>query len=321
VNQLTTTGVFIWAAAALWAAPAAYAQQQEYDDEELEERVDELEEDIEDVLEQLEEPVAEVTEPPDPEALPPRRASAYTAATWPTSVTVRPLTAARGMLEVSGNVEISFSSERIFEPISIAPDLYFGVTDDLTLGVTHSAASLSLIGAGNGLCLSGRSRGCPDFYNNINLEARYQLPEFGRMDIVLQGGFLVQDFNPFASMLRLGGFLRWTTGTLSVQSNPWIGIALTERDLYSTLVNIPVHAAFQFSPRLAAILGTGINGTVEDASDFWLIPLSFGVLYAVTNTLDVGATFGFPGVAGSAIATTDARALNLFVNYRLQLLE
>lgn len=270
-----------------------------------------------------------VTEPGDPAAaeptvitgapiahLTPVEPGTYTLDDWPLATTVRPLSLGQGMWEVVGNIEMGFSESNAFQPTSLAPDIYYGVTDALTVGVTHSNRALSLIGAaGGGFCTTGESGFCPNAYRNLQVEGRYAFT-LGPFDLAPNVGFWFPEVDPVLLQLRLGATGRWTFGSIALIVDPWVTVSLSNRDQNPELLNIPVFLSFQAAERLSIWIGTGFNTTLDDFNDAILIPLAIGAEFAITNWLDVGGSFGFPGAVGGDFATTDIRALSLYGAFR-----
>src|SRR4051794_21644683 len=71
------------------------------------------------------------------------------------------LTLPKGRLLLDAYIAANLSSGAVFKPFSISPDLWYGATDDVTVGLVHSGlGSTGFIGGGFGLggqslCLSG----------------------------------------------------------------------------------------------------------------------------------------------------------------------
>src|SRR5580692_3652648 len=86
------------------------------------------------------------------------RADTATAEAPPPSSLVLP----QGKLLLDVYLEMSLSSNAVFSPVSLAPDLWYGLTDAWTLGLVHSTAGATgFIGvSGDSLCLTGTSDGC-----------------------------------------------------------------------------------------------------------------------------------------------------------------
>src|SRR5689334_4645322 len=87
------------------------------------------------------------------------------------------LTLPNGRAVLNAFVEIGLSTDSAFQPISVSPDVWYGATDDITVGLIHSAVGASGImgGVGTSLCLSGTGGGCNDVYPGVGLDARYKL--------------------------------------------------------------------------------------------------------------------------------------------------
>ena len=49
-------------------------------------------------------------------------------------------------------IDVNMSADAVGKPFSIAPDIYYGVSDKLSVGLTHDT----------GLCLAGEENGCAD---------------------------------------------------------------------------------------------------------------------------------------------------------------
>jgi hypothetical protein len=244
---------------------------------------------------------------------------ALSAQTWPVSFIHRPLLLGPDMFQAQLSTEASISSEEVFEPFSVAPDLWYGVAPDLTVGIAHSTSALSLVGAGNGVCLAGENDGCDTVYNNLYLDLIYRLGRRNddRVEVAARGGLLAQTFDPLHVIAKVGLVGRWTRNRFAVIADPWIGVAITDRGDNQDLLNLPVTGYAQVTQGLVVFLGSGLNGTLQDPDDFLLIPLRVGALYSIDSTFDLSASYGIPGLAGSDIvADADARVLTLSAVFR-----
>src|SRR5712672_2804505 len=99
------------------------------------------------------------------------------------------LTLQKGRLVLNAYLGIGLSSGGAFKPISVSPDIWYGVTDDITAGVVHSAVGTTgfIGGVGESLCLTGTSNGCGDLYSNAGVEGRYKLKMSG-IALAVDGG-------------------------------------------------------------------------------------------------------------------------------------
>src|SRR4051812_49216493 len=103
--------------------------------------------------------------------------AAPTAAAAASSGGTPQLTLPKGRVVLDVYVPINLSDTQAFKPVSISPDLWYGVDDKLTVGLVHSSGGASgFIGTPKtALCLTGTDNGCDKVYNNVGLDARYQL--------------------------------------------------------------------------------------------------------------------------------------------------
>ena len=253
----------------------------------------------------------------------------YTKATWPVSFNARPLTLAKGMVEIQGDALINLSSDRVFKPFAIAPDIYYGVSDKLSVGLTH----------GVGLCLTGESNGCGKVYNDVGLDAIFSLSLKENMQIAAHGGLDFSALDPFTLALRIGALIKFTSGKITIFADPFISIGITEREpdamamvalANKEAIGIPVTVSFQANEKLNAFARLNFGGLsasnptggaapFDGLGDFYAIGLSVGALFAVSNKLDVGGEIVLPFLVGGFDEGTgvDARVIVLSANYRL----
>lgn len=227
----------------------------------------------------------------------------YTAASWPTEVILRPLTLARGMLELRGaTVEANLSADRAFKPVELAPSLFYGITDDMTVGVSHGQG----VRGPSGICLTGTSNGCPHVYNNINLEAYHALAK-GKLWVASHPSLEFPAFSPELLVgFRIAVTMRYRVGPkLAVLADPGVLIGFNKRGATSggnatEVLSIPIQLEAQLTPQLEAALTTNLVGSLSDPSfgNDYRIPLGVAVTYAASHVLDLGAQFVFTNVLG-----------------------
>jgi hypothetical protein len=233
-----------------------------------------------------------------------------------------PLTLNAGEIRIDGFIGVNLSSDAVAEPISIAPDVYYGVTDEITVGLVHSFKNtVGFYGfVGDGLCITGEDNGCAEFYNNVGVDGLYQFMdddlELAANAGLFLGSFIGQFSDPLLMQLKLGVVGRWTSDDIQVIFSPNLFLAATERDFLSDTLNIPVTVAYSLTPELDVLAQTGFNGALDAIGDTWSIPLSVGASYAIDESLSVGGTFSFPELIGED-STTDIRTLNIFASYAL----
>lgn len=219
------------------------------------------------------------------------------ASNWPLAVTERPLTLSRNMVEIDGDtLNINMSSGQIGRPISLAPDIWYGVNNSVTVGITHD----------RGLCLNG---GCK--YNDTGLQARVHLLGLGKSEIAASFGIHMPRFSdPFAMGASAGLISRLTFGKLALRIDPRIYVGILGRDYRSEQVDVPVQIQYLINPNTTAYLLTGLTeGTLQNFVDNAKVPAGLGFVVALNNRFDVGGEFRFDNVAGPAANKGRGRAL------------
>ena len=241
----------------------------------------------------------------------------------------RQMTLPEGKLFVQAFFEMNMSTDLVFKPFSLAPDIWYGVNDALTVGLVHSgrAASGFLGGTGEGLCLAGEENGCAKVYNSVGIDARYHFYRSGGMTMAFDGGLFARTIDPLALALKVGVTGRWQSGNLAVEIAPNLFAGLTERGGDDMVVvattnketfNLPITALFAMSPQLGLALQTGVTTPFEAIGDSYLIQLAVGAQYMVSAAMFADLTFAFPAIAGGPDGTgLDARTLTLGVGYAL----
>ncbi|MEM9493624.1 MAG: hypothetical protein AAGC55_31030, partial [Myxococcota bacterium] len=200
-------------------------------------------------------------------------------------------------------LEVNLSSNSTFKPASIGPDLWYGISDRLTAGLVHSTVgSTGLYGStpgGSGLCFTGESNGCPELYDNIGVDIRYNL---------LDGGFvLAADVGVFATALdpqtlaaKAGFQGKLGIGPLALLLGPNIFVGITERDTNKEFINAPVGLALSLGVRFSIGVQSGIAAPLDGLADNFTVPLSTGVRLVLSRNLVLDAAFTFPQIAGGS---------------------
>jgi hypothetical protein len=232
----------------------------------------------------------------------------------------------KGKLQLDALMEISLSSGGVFKPFSITPDLWYGATDDLTVGLVHSTLGETgfIGGVSNSLCFSGSGNGCPELYNNVGADARYRL----KKPFSLDAGLYANAFSPsFFLDLKIGIDGRWVWGKLSleVQANLFFGLTnrnpakdpTTMKDIGNgnrEVLFIPATIAYLVIPKLDLGLQTGLDLPFNNTGDAYEIPFALFGKYAATPKLGLGLALAFPRLLGGA-STGDIRSLTLGGTY------
>jgi hypothetical protein len=238
------------------------------------------------------------------------------------------LPAGRAFVQVFA--EINLSTDAAFKPFSIAPDLWYGVSDELTVGLVHSTRGATGFfgGVGDGLCLTGEENGCGKIYNNLGIDARYHFYRSGGITMAADGGLFARSFDPFALALKVGATGRWQSGQLAVDLAPSIFAGLTERDPEGAVdvevtsnkevFLLPVTAIYAVTPELGAAVQAGLQVPFEETGDTWIFAMSLGAQYLVNEQISADLAFSLPLLAGGPEGTgADARTITLGVGYAL----
>lgn len=206
------------------------------------------------------------------------------------------LTAPPHRVVVHALLELSLSKDAAGKPISIAPDVWYGATPALTVGLVHSSRALTgfLGGAGDGLCITGPSGGCDSFYDHAGLVARYHL-RGGRFAVALDGGLIARSFDPFALALKVGLAARWQRGKLAAEVVPSLWLGLTERDAGNIeTMYVPLSVTYAVAPRLALAGQLGMFAPFDRFRQEVVIATSVGVQAIVGDQLVVDVAFSLP---------------------------
>jgi hypothetical protein len=232
---------------------------------------------------------------------------ALTKANWPTALVDRPITLAKGMLEIRGNIGVGLSKGATAKAVLIAPDIYYGVSDKLSIGLVN----------GNGICL-GSKENCPGgkVFNDIGVDSIFAFLT-GSLNVGSHVSVVAATLDPKVLLRANVGVLgQKTIGKINILFDPSIGIGLTERDFNKESIAVPLEVDFQATPKLAVSLFTGIGGPLDGFGDAYAIPVGVGALFGMNNKMDFGGAFTFSNLAGKG-GSADFRGLSVFVNYRL----
>ena len=236
-------------------------------------------------------------------------------------------------LNVAITVELDASADKVAKPLSIAPDIGYGVTGDLTLSLVHSKFALTGFRAvaGGGVCLSGSDAGCVAVYNNVGAEASYSLAR-GALAVAGVAGLHAVDLDGSLLATKLGAKARYTAGKFALTTLPSVLVAITHRTdamgarLNKDVLYVPVQATYRIARPLVLGIGTGIKGPISGFGDAWQIPVGVTSVYAFDAKLAVGASWFFGQLFGGAtnppepapaVTGLDLRGIQLWVNYAI----
>lgn len=234
----------------------------------------------------------------------------------------------KGRLILNAFLEVNLSSGGAFKPVSLSPDLWYGVTDEITAGVVHSAVGTTgfIGGVGESLCLTG-SDNCGDLYKNVGVEGRYKL-KMSSIALAADAGLFSGHVTDLKLLvLKVGAVGRWHQGPLAVEGAPNLAIAVTDRSSTTTVggvsvtagnrdvLNVPGTVLYTLNPMITVAAQVGLVLPLEDTGDAYSLPISVGAFYKVNDDLNVSAAFSLPRLIAGSNGGTNARSLTLGGSY------
>jgi len=238
------------------------------------------------------------------------------------------VTLKQGGVMIQTNVEVGLNNSAAAKPVSIAPDISYGVTPELTASLVTSTAAITGFrgAAGGGICVTGTDNGCGTALADIGLEGTYSLMK-GPMALGANAGFLflapLEDGRVYDAKIGVKG--KYTAGKVIVTFNPSVWIGLNSRDMGNKdQLWIPVGLGFKATPELTAGIGTGFKSNdISNLGDTWTIPIGVNATYALNKQMAVGGAFTFGKIAGAGVLSdamktgVDFRALHFWFNYSM----
>jgi hypothetical protein len=232
---------------------------------------------------------------------------------------MRGVQAPAGMLSARLLLGINLSTDNVGKPISLAPDLYYGVSDTLQLGLVHQGPLGWQGRPGLGLCLTGKSNGCPKVYDNVGFDLMYGLA-FGQLHLSAHGSLFVSSFDPTTTSLALGfaGKLH-ANDRVALFFDPKIAIAISDRNTNDDVLYVPLELEYQLGAPTTFKVLSGISGGLSTLGDTYQVPLGIGLVQNLTEHVDLGARFSFDNLLGQepqGVGRADTRSLAVLLNIR-----
>lgn len=210
----------------------------------------------------------------------------------------RPLVLAEGQLAASLALEISLVQRSVGTPISLAPDVGYGVARRWTVALIHSSPSVDRITAGSSFCVRQSDDTCDRAYRGSGVDVRY-LARDGSFAIAPRARLLVRDVDPWKPALTAGALARWQRGRFAVIGDPYLRLGLANRDRGNrAALVLPIALAVQPTCRWVVALKTGAQGDLAVWRDGWYVPVSLAVTAAATAQLDLAVEAGLQQAYG-----------------------
>ena len=236
---------------------------------------------------------------------------------------VRGVQSPGGMLSIRLTLAMNLSQDKVGKPISLVPNVYYGVSDRLQLGLIHDGPMRIQTKPGSGLCLTGSDNGCAHVYDNIGFDAMFGLLFGPALHLSAHGALYVTSFDKGTAMLAVGAAAKvHVTDTLAVFADPQLGFQLAKRDDVGVddQLFLPVELQYQASTTATAKLLTGITGSLSGFGDSYQVPVGVGVNYNLNERFDIGGRFSFDNLAGKhaeGVGAADTRSVALQLNIRM----
>ena len=205
-----------------------------------------------------------------------------------------------GKLFFSAAVQVNMTDTQVADPLSIAPDAWYGVNNKLSAGIVTSIQGQSGFWsgqAGTGICPVGD--GCANVFDNVGAEALYALSSDPSLGFAVDVGFhaLSIDATIFSGKVGAKGF--WRSGKISVGFAPSVLIGVTERGAGNKeTLNFPVDLSFMLSQEFHVGVQSGITTPFEAIGDTYRVPVALGALYMINPQIMAAAAFSLDRVAG-----------------------
>ena len=217
----------------------------------------------------------------------------------PDDIVARPFVTADGGFDIRLVTEIWVRKDFVAHPLSYAPDIYWGATPRLTIGLIHSDASLDRIDAGASFCfLPSDISTCHDLYRGSGADVIYSLLA-GQFSLAPRFRAVIRDVDPFKPAVTLGALVRWTTGRYAITSDPYVRLPLYNHDQGNrAALVVPLWLALQPTRGFALALHTGFDGDFAVLADGWHMPLGLVAQFRLGNQIDLGIEGGWGKLLG-----------------------
>lgn len=224
-----------------------------------------------------------------------------------------------GMFSARLVLDINLSDGLVGKPVSIAPDLYYSLSDKLQLGLTHTGPMGWQARPGAGLCVTGTSNGCPNVYDNVGADVMYGLV-FGETHLSLHGSLFFTSIDGSDTSVALGvaGKAHFSD-KVALFFDPKIAIEVNDRDVFDDVVYVPLELEFQAAPKTQVKLLTGILGGITHFGDTYQVPVGVGIVQNLNKHFDLGARFSFDNLLGKqpgTLGAADTRSVAVLLNIR-----
>lgn len=207
-----------------------------------------------------------------------------------TDIVGRPLVLAEGDAQVDLAIAANARTRHYARPLSVSPDLWFGVTPKLTVGVIHSARSVDEITADRPICV----RDCELTYAG-GVDVRYGLHRM----IAPRARLVVRDTDVFKPAVTFGALAKWQRGRFAIESDPYLRLGLANTDRGNrAAVMVPVQFEIQPTCKWMLALRFGYDSAVAVWRDGYRIPIEYAVAVHPIASLTITGEVGYKSLIG-----------------------
>lgn len=203
-------------------------------------------------------------------------------------------------IRVDVGLEASLTMREVWQPVSVAPDLYLGLPFELTIGVVHSTRAVGLLDSGYGICLTGEDEGCVDPYTGIGVDVLRHLWSGHGFELSARSRFYVARFeDPSKPRFAPGLVARYRWRSLSALVDPHVAFGVVHRDRGNeNTLNIPLWLGARIAGPVDLFVRSGLVGGIANFSDKYAIPVGLGVGVRPYRGWRVELQVAFPKLIG-----------------------
>ena len=203
----------------------------------------------------------------------------------------------KGGFEITGTparpelMRINIADGNAFKPVEIPAHFFWGVSDDVMLGVTHE----------QGLRLNTGPGPARKVYNDVGFGAVVFLAGQRNYEVDLHLGVPFHQLSPDLWVGAQFGILGRANVAehVALVYDPGVYVGFNHRDTGNgDYLNLPIWFYFQATPVVVPFVGTGVQGPLDHFGDRFSIPLEGGVLFTVAQGIHIGGMLHFDNVAG-----------------------
>ena len=203
-----------------------------------------------------------------------------------------------GSFEITGEparpmiVRVNMSRGAEGRPVYVAPHFYWGVTQRLTLGITHE----------RGLCPSGEDDGCPRVYDDVGFGLIFGLVQRRNVELDFHLVVPISSFDPLVMGGRVGVLARFNLSRLvALVVDPAFVFGLVGRDEPPATpdgFSVPVWVYFQPARWIAPFVGAATGGPFAEPVRRYGVAAEGGVVFEIADPVDLGVVGRLPELAG-----------------------